>query len=108
MLNLFYIAHLLDDRVVTRTQKVDKPVFFAGSLDAAYDLIALFPLAHEHRDEFHRVLKVGAQDDGAVAARLQNAVVRAVELAEILRVENGLHMLVLGADLLDDLLRSVL
>ena len=102
LLDLLAAAHLLDELVVAAAQPVHDRVFLALGLAANDDFVALFPLGHKPGDHLHRVLEVGAHRDRAIAGGVDHAVVRAVELAEVLDVEDGLDVLVLGADLPDD------
>lgn len=102
LLDLLAAAHLLDELVVAAAQPVHDRVFLALGLAANDDFVALFPLGHKSGDHFHRVLEVGAHRDRAIAGGVDHAVVRAVELAEVLDVEDSLDVLVLGADLPDD------
>ena len=102
LLDLLAAAHLLDELVVAAAQPVHDRVFLALGLAANDDFVALFPLGHKPGDHLHRVLEVGAHRDRAVAGGVDHAVVRAVELTEVLDVEDGPDVLVLGADLPDD------
>ena len=102
LLDLLAAAHLLDELVVAAAQPVHDRVFLALGLAANDDFVALFPLGHKPGDHLHRVLEVGAHRDRAIAGGVDHAVVRAIKLTKVLDVEDGLDVLVLGADLPDD------
>ncbi len=76
-------------------------------LHADDDLVALLPPGHEVADHLGRVLQVGDDADHGVAARLQQAVERRADVAEVARVDDHLDARVVGADAAQDLHRAV-
>ena len=100
-------GHLLYELVVEAAEGVHERIFLRVGLHADGDLIALLPGCDELRDHLDRVLEVGGHEDRGVAGGLQHRVVRAVELAEVLRVEDGLHLRVLCAEAADQRARLV-
>ena len=102
LFNLFTTAHFLDRLVIATTQPIHKAVFLALSLTTNYNFITFFPFGYKFGNHLHRILKICAHRNRAVTGGVDHAVVRAVELAEVLDVEDGLDVLVLGADLPDN------
>ena len=100
-------GHLLDELVVEAAEGIHKRIFLRVGLHADGDLVALLPGGDELRDHLDRVLEVGGHEDRGVAGGLQHRVVRAVELAEVLRIEDGLHLRILGTEAADQRARLV-
>ena len=93
----FGLGHGADQAVIDGAQKIDEAVFPAGSFHAADDPVAFLPFRHKFRDHVHRILKIRAQQYGAVPVRLTHPVKRGVELSEVSRVQNRLSVGVAGA-----------
>lgn len=100
-------GHLLYELVVKAAEGVHERIFLRVGLHADGDLIALLPGCDELRNHLDRILEVGRHEDRGVAGGLQHRVVRAVELAEVLRIEDGLHLRVLCAEATDQRARLV-
>ena len=100
-------GHLLYELVVEAAEGVHERIFLRVGLHADGDLIALLPGCDELRDHLDRVLEVGRHEDRGVAGGLQHRVVRTVELTEVLRIEDGLHLRILCAETADQRARLV-
>ena len=98
MLNLIHCGELLDNLVIHRPQFVHHRAFPAAGLDAADDLIALFPIFQEGGDHLHRILKIRTDRDRAIPAGLAQTIIGAVELPKVLDVEDRLDFRVRCAD----------
>ena len=90
VLDLLHRRVLLDQLVIDAAQAIHDAALLAGGLHTVYDLIALLPILQKGGNHFHRVLEVCANRYDTVASGLEHTIVRAVELAEILHVEDGL------------------
>ena len=99
MLNLLHLAHFVNHLVITRTQKTDKPILVAGSLYAGNNLGAFFPFMHKGRNHFHRILKVAAHGNNAIALHLGYSIIGRIELAKIAGVKNSLDFFIFFANL---------
>ena len=104
----FRIAHLPEHFVVAAPKPVDEGILLAPGLFADDDFIPFFPGGDELRNQFRRILEIGAEGDGTVSGRLQSAIIRRVELPEILQIEDGFDLAVFCADFPNDLPRPVL
>lgn len=62
------------------------------------DLIALLPGLHKLRDHLRRILEVCCHQDGRVARGLEHRIIRRVELTEIFRIENALHVSIFSTE----------
>ena len=100
-------GHLLDELVVEAAEGVHERIFLRVGLHADGDLVALLPGRDELRDHLDRVLEIGGHEDRGVTGGLQHRVVRTVELTEVLRIEDGLHLWVLRAEAADQRTRLV-
>ena len=107
VLDLLHVAHLADGLVIAGPQEAHDVILFALRLDRRDDLVALFPLVHEARDEVNGVLEVAADADDRIAVELAHRMVRRVELAEVARVEDRLDLFVARAKLLQLFARAV-
>ena len=99
MLYLVDGRHLLDHLVIAGAQEPHDGVFLAGGLDAGDNLGPPLPLCHNPGQHLDGVLEVAAHQDGTVARGLEHAIIGAVELAEVLGVEDGLDLGIAGTDL---------
>ena len=98
MFDLVHLGEALDPLVILAPEPVHEGIFRTVGLDANSDLISFFPCGDVLRDHLRRVLEVRRHEDGGVAGGLQHRVIRGVELAEVLRVKDGLDPFVRGAE----------
>ena len=97
MLDLLHLGECADHLVVEAAEGVDEFVIRAALLDADHDLVAFLPALDVFVDKLGRVLKVRRHQHGGISVGLQHSVIRAVELAEVFRIEDRLQMLLVGS-----------
>lgn len=92
MFNLFCIRKFLDDAIVETTQMIHDRIFLTAGFDANDDLITVFPFFKVLGDQFDRILKIADHGDRTITCCLQDAVIRRVELSEILGIKDGFDL----------------
>ena len=98
MLYLVNGRHFLDDFVVACSEHPHDRVLFAFALDTCHYFCPIFPFGDYFRNHLYGILEITAHQYGTVSGCLQHAVIRAVELPEILGIEDSLDFRILLAE----------
>ena len=99
MFNLVDRRHLFDHFVITSAQKTHDWVLLAGRFDTGDNLGPFLPLCNNLGQHLDRILEITTHQNGTVARGLEHTIIGAIELSEVLRVQDGLNFGIACTDL---------